>query len=662
MPKLSNLQLSGLELPGGWSWVQRPTLMRKGSFKRAVEGVETWQTLEEGFAELHKWAVEHRIGVTAQSAVVYRFPQFGSIYVYTTFAVEANVTVSRAKASFGPHTCEGCGEMYDNTKIVCPRCRWFSRCGQCGYSGHSVQAVQLGGKHAGYYCVKDAKVCSKSGCSNFVHPRARSAQCDECSPTQTCVSCGSGFDVTAMTNVAGPKPGSKKQFVCKACYEANQCAECKTYTAPARLQNVSGRKLCAVCVDIEADKIRKPLEKFPPEEIPIGGSLVIPSLPERPVRLVSIETEVNGDGPFLARTLWRCGLVPYDRVAGYSEHPQATQSEYPSFLKYDGSVTAGELITYLLDLSDRGHAEALMDVMRKLRSVRAMGKADHPAVAGGHIHIDAHNFTYDDAWRLVTVFNYLEDPIYRLAGAGCDYGHRTLVPGHDAANGGQGYANPIIKGPFGTKSIFGQNLDQMKRMHGLNFTPYLAALKKCDCGAVRFEGGKDCTCNLGKATIEWRVWNSTGVPRILHAWVAFMQAMHSYAQRDEGFTGDSEKEFPGLPWKKEPWGKVTSSKKKKVMDRLIWIHRNLPLTREERDSLNYAFKHSDMRDLGEADLDALMQIDNMHGLEAKKPPRNPNRRERAIKIRVPEPGSTPNDPKLARSVYNDPIRYRVQEG
>jgi hypothetical protein len=212
---------------------------------------------------------------------------------------------------------------------------------------------------------------------------------------------------------------------------------------------------------------------------------------------------------------------------------------------------------------------------------------------GGHIHIDAHNFSSDNVWRLVTVYNYLEDVIFRLAGAGHKYGHRTLVPGHDRANGGRGYSHPTAKGPWGVRSSAYRALSAQDRMTGLNFQPYLRAIRYCECGAGA-ENLRSCKCNLPKCTIEWRVWNSTGNPRILHAWIAFMQALHAWADTPREMTDEEERKFPPFGWVKQPWGSTSEEHRKTALDRVKWIFSNLVFTDAERDSLVFAFQHTDI--------------------------------------------------------------------
>jgi hypothetical protein len=310
--------------------------------------------------------------------------------------------------------------------------------------------------------------------------------------------------------------------------------------------------------------------------------------------VVSVETEVDGDKIALAQALYAGGMVPQPKVCSYSSHPDLG-GDYVAFLKHDGSVTGGELITWLLDLSKTEHANAFMEVLKRLRGLERAGVIHYNPNCGGHVHIDAHQFGTHDVWRLALVFGFLEDVIYRIAGAGHDYGHRSLVKGYDRAAGiGHGYANKTTKGPFGSAANTTLMLKRQARMSGLNFTSYYEAAYRCRCGAMaNFVDTKTCKCDLGKCTIEWRVWNSQGNPRILHAWFAIMQAVHAYCERDEEVTPDFEFGFPAMDWSARPLNEENPLFVGAGQDRLRWMFANLAFTPAERDSLLYTLKKSE---------------------------------------------------------------------
>jgi len=326
----------------------------------------------------------------------------------------------------------------------------------------------------------------------------------------------------------------------------------------------------------------------------------------RPFRIISIETEVDGTASTLAETLFTCGLVPKTTVMPYGWRP-VVQHSYPGFLKRDGSVSGGELVMELLDLTKKEHAEGLQFVVDRLRVLERDRKIAYNANCGGHIHIDADGYGLFDVWRGNELFGYLEDPIYRLAGAGKTYGHRSLFPGYDRANHGGGYANPVAKGPFGSyMDCFGR-LQRMDRMSGLNYTLYFHG-KGCRCKkSVAMEDGymldyKACECAKSQHTIEWRVWNSQGNPRILYSWIALMQAMMAWSWRPntEKSVYETVEHLPPLGFTKKAHDASAKAVVKESKERVEWMFSELPLTAEEKDALAYAFMRSEYKSWGAA--------------------------------------------------------------
>ena len=79
----------------------------------------------------------------------------------------------------------------------------------------------------------------------------------------------------------------------------------------------------------------------------------------------------------------------------------------------------------------------------------------------------------------------------------------------------------------------------------------------CDCGA------------FDKATVEWRVFNSSTRPQTIHAWIVMAHAMTAHAARHPLHT---------LP--SNPMGSQTAAEKREVLEHLLDV---LPLTEGERE-------------------------------------------------------------------------------
>lgn len=638
---MTSMQLKILAAPSGWEWATRPTLKVSGAIRKTgARRYGRWgiQTYQKDMKALAEWAIKHELGVAPMTSNYYEF-QYDERQAYDQFKVTAN-KVSITKSYLGDWTCTWCanrnrpGEACPIGTITCSQGH-KQKCQGCLLTGARLFPVRraVGGVIA--LCANCAPTCTKAGCSNRIYHREMGVEqkglCTECSPVFRCNTCERW----------APKDTAKKAHshgeeveICGDCADKYSCSECNAYVPRKLVIGKNGSKVCQSCKSAELDEERVKHEKFTTSELPLGGSLVVESLPSRPFRTVSIETEVDGDKDILAGVLHRAGLVRVGEVEGYHAHADLNEA-WAAFLKHDGSVSGGELISWCMNLDEKPQADALLKTLGQLRSLEKINKIQYNANCGGHIHIDAHNFGIGDVWRLMTIWNYLEDVIYRLAGAGHPYSHRTLVPGHDNANGGGGYAGKPVKGPFGTKGRLHQSVAAQVRMSGLNFKPYFAALNNCGCtqGVGYDNDGRHCDCNLGKCTIEWRVWNSQGNPRILHAWIAFMQAMHAYA--DQGIDPDPkfEEDHPAHEYTNTKFATCNAVFKSEAKDRLRWIFRNLTFTSSERDSLVYAFKQSELKELGDAFYRELLDIVPEAAYPVKSAPRNPAKRSCAIAIR-----------------------------
>jgi hypothetical protein len=668
---LTNEQLGRLTAPEGWTLLRTPTLRTAGYLT-----IDAAQALSYGNAvarldALHTWAkrndlglrrvVERVSGLNVQTFHAYLSNNYHDLRFPIVWKLVANKP-ELLDNIFGAYTCF-CGrkELSYKTAGGCNHCgRHY--CDTCSLSYVKQFKVPSGAGHI-MLCAECSSPCKeKKGCGGRTYGNSK---CHVCNPTFTCTNCyRRQVEDGKQVEVGLDDPNNydylarryERQYgrylkgnakVCSACVKASECKTCKKFDLS---RQVARGGECALCASAKIEKERIKHETFPPDWVPKHGSLVIPSVAFRPFRTISYEMELDGDGELVAQTLYRCGLVPMSRVATYNQHPDDTKAEYPCFMKHDGSVSAGEIIAYLLNLDDQSHADALMDTCRKVRSLIEMKKASIGPTCGGHIHADAHNFSYGDCWRLLTLFNYIEDPLYRIAGAGSPDGHRSLNPENRARNGGEGYTNSPVKGPFGTKGVLGQSIQGQRRNSGLNFTPYIAAAGLCECGSMAYEDSKNCKCNLGKSTIEWRIFNSTANPRILHAWIALVQAMMAWSEGDADPTPEWEKQYEAFPWLGKSFDAISSKNKETVRSRVEWIFRNLPLTEDERDSLAYAVEQSDI-DMAAIDLRAIIPLNDF---PHKKAARNPARRKRALKTEQPTPGA----PEKPVAMHNGGEQHR----
>ena len=641
---LTREQLLRLEPPSGYTWERRPGLRTSGKIT-ATNIIPEGSTdlVEVDLRRLYEWAKANDLALISTNphgAVRLREPRTGArVYVRRQYIVKANAP-DRLRVRTVPFQTPCCGTKVSAGTLVCRACYASTTCAYCGVAGFTLYKLGADSGPVEYVCAECSSPCEKK-CGNRIKKHGSdNGLCQTCDPKVYCQWCDKTVSQSKAT-LAVPEShrpdGRIRQhaaWMCEACYDYRKCPKCKKFNLNIEVVGKGEARMCQLCKDeLDAKDLEKHLD-FKADEIPISGSLLIPSTKERPFRTISIETEVNGDGGFIARTLYRYGIVPLPNVAGYHQYaPENDQVEHIAFMKHDGTVTGGEIITYLLNLDDPLHAEGLMEVLRYLNALNKTGKLTYDANCGGHIHIDAHNLDFSDAWRYATVYNYLENVIYRLGGGGTD--HRTLS-NKRAHRDGRDYSGAIIKGPWGTQSTFGKSLMGMDRLCGLNFVNFIAGRQNCTCGAFQVENSKGCTCNLGKQTIEWRVWNATGNPRILHGWIALMQALTAFAESDVRMTEKEEAQYPAFGWDTQRFNIATHEKPTK--ERLEWLHANLPLSAAERDSLVYAAKNSELHVLGDSYLESLLTIENHSTIMEKKGARNPNRRQRRIRIAAPEPG------------------------
>lgn len=632
------IDVAKLNAPVGWKWVSKPSNRVRGVLELDTgQAIKSKTKLTDTIRALFVWAVDNEVGLAADGVSGNARKRFSIGYneylVQSRYKVSINKTGSTKNYYDGETAASCCGNSIPAGTIYHDYCDYPVQCQGCQVVGWKLYRVKsILRNRTNYLCHECAPVCSQDGCSNRQWGREYGDKydglCSEHAPVAACFACGTAFRKDKGTKAI--YRGAEHEC-CSSCAR-NVCKTCNTYSSSVP----RGNGECKTCKLAHVDKDIDKHLTFDADELPKGGSLVIKDLPERPYRIMSIETEMDGDKDVLAGVLYRCGIVKVPEVESYHSLPDPS-IPWTAHLKHDGSVTAGELIFHCMNLDTKDHADALLTTLSKLRGMEKTGHIEFGAGCGGHIHIDAHNFGYGDVWRLITVWNYLEDVIYRLAGAGHKHGHRTLNPKYRPANG-SGYSHSPVKGPFGSKAVASKAIAGQQRHSGLNFVPYVQAQANCGCGAFgRGDGdGRDCSCNLGKRTIEWRVWNSTGNPRILHAWMAFMQALHAYCDTGEDPTSKWEADFPAMPYTRAPY-KSTSNKE--VEARLEWVFKNLMLTNDERDSLVYALKQSELKALGDEFLDSLLKIVPAHAFPVKDKVKHHAKRRAAIKIVPPTPGA-----------------------
>ena len=577
------------------------------------------------YQAIREWADANGYILEAIGYDVVPYNQWADFWYWVGFKITAQADANNDQY-FRAFPCPSCGTETQPGVGVCPTCTHIMSCHTCNVYGLALYTeVAQDGRG---FCGKCVKACTT--CDSFLPANSAFSRCSTCDERINCRGCAQTRSLSDTEERAGGR-------YCGPCL-TNFCDECNTFDRNRAEITLDGttRHLCKECAEKVYDAQREKMESWSLDELPVSGSLLIPSSQARPVRTISIETEFDGDGPQVTRALHKAGLLPSPQMNG-SHLAQPDGLSHPCLMKRDGSVSGGELVTYLLDMDNENHSEALLRMTEVMKGCRDMNHARFSKNAGGHIHIDLHGFTMTDAWAYYTIFKFLERPLYLLGGAGATYGHRSLE--------GSSYSQPPNGGPYGSVRKFALNFPGGRT--GLNLGNWSSMRGNCKCGAFQAGEWGDCSCNLGKATAEWRLWNAEVTPRILHAWISIMQATTAYAQLISD--GLDETQYPYLNWEARAFTTATTAASKNaVKERLEWMHRTLPLTIHERDSIIYTAKRSQLSVLGDAYLDSLLEITNESKLgEGKKKAPNPSsRRKTRFKLKKLSTGKTLTDQEI----------------
>ena len=296
--------------------------------------------------------------------------------------------------------------------------------------------------------------------------------------------------------------------------------------------------------------------------------ITVPVIDGRPARLCSLEQELAAGANVVAGLLYAEGVDNgSNRVLGYHSNTGVGTAH----IEQDGSLPAegGEVVYDRFNLSDDVQSRRLSRVVGKIRQLRDEHKLVKTSFAAGiHVHIgvkaeDGSSLSTRDVAALYEVYCYAEDMLYSLSAAGWN---RHRQPSDDYS--GYCKAVPKVDGEATPRKVW--RAMRADRYYGLNFQRLYAAVSRCSCGASDMGDWESCDCGaMNAATIEWRVFNASTLPRTLHAWIVMAHAITAYAkQHSIGSLLPNE------------YGSQTASEKREVLNHLLDI---LPLTEGEKD-------------------------------------------------------------------------------
>lgn len=342
-------------------------------------------------------------------------------------------------------------------------------------------------------------------------------------------------------------------------YEADDC--CPTYE-------------CQSCWTVhryedEADSCCQPsADSLPDLPVIAPYDMVVPTMSNRPARLCSLEQELSHGGATVASMLYEHGLSRYSDIHGYhasSSRAGEIHVESDSSLPYGG----GEVVYDRFDLSDPEDADRIGTALTKIRQLRDSRSTDRLVRtgfdAGIHVHVsckdtDGRCLTPTQMAALHEVWSHYEDLLYSLSASGWNR--------HRQPRGGGGFCKAVPKVVGSTTPAKVYRAMRSDRYFGLNFQRLFSASTNCSCGAGNVGDWNDCNCGaMDRATVEFRVFNTSTLPRTIKAFMLISLAMVAYATTHEiGTLAVNE------------YGSATVAEKRHLLEDLL---ERLPLLEEE---------------------------------------------------------------------------------
>lgn len=593
MPNLGGKPLKEIPLPAGWDWYALPN----ATDKNGVLWMPGWNrnngtaSYRSTLDKLKDWLVKYELGAISHSTD-YLIQGNYTFYATTYFKVQVTVGPKAfLDKYYGPVICSSCERENPAGTYVCTnrQCREPMSCRLCGQGGLST--VRDG---TVTICIGCAGTCGD--CGKPCDPNFRS--CSTCKPRARCKGCRAhiqGAEINTVPyierNAAGGVLRETPTPWCNACVKL-LCGYCNGRGGNMQYAEQIDKNVCRSCFDKFFDVYKDVREDFEPDELP-ATKLVVPSMAGRErVRDVGVEIEGGGNGNVLSKALHAEALVPWANQT--DRHGVAGTHSYPAHIEYDASVD-WEMVIAKFNPSKLDDMRKVNNILKIAREQVKAGECHLDLRCGCHIHVDAHKINMKDAFNLWGLFAYIEDPIFRIGSAKWDV-HRTVKYGRE-----NGASVPVPKGPYRSVMEFGNALRNgaADRYFALSFANFWrGVMGHCVCGAIAYGQWEDCTCDLGKCTFEFRVFNSTLNPRKLHAYIALSQALVAKAV---SMPEIDVNKFPPMEWDVASIKKLTEGGKAEKIklwtERLTFMFTELPLTADEKESLAYCVRNSSMAEL-----------------------------------------------------------------
>lgn len=570
-----------LTLPTGFRWHRYPEF---GVGYIASIGADRPEYPEE-LAGLRAWAAENELVVDP-----YRVQAFhlGSGYARLPYRFSIRQTAdphNPAPIAWNEEfVCPLCSATHPAYTINCENSASFLRCAACLFFRSDLKNANPDDPFSQYLCADCRHECADENCEVEVYD---TQFCEDHGQTANCEQCDYWIELHVEEDFL--RDGNNR-VVCDDCH-SRCCGECGNYQRRSlEWSEEHSTYLCRRCL-LGGDDA----EEFDEND---SAELHIPAIPGREnIRLCGVEIEGgdgSGNGQSLAAAFHNAGLSEWDRMGGYHSGSEGGFAH----VERDSSVD-WEAVIGPVNFAEPTDVEALDEAVKSIRSLVRDGTLTLDLRAGCHIHVEAARTSLDGAYNLNLLFAYAEDVIFRLAAARWPI-HRAVQDTH--------YTQPIPKEL--RKVQFAQHHAEggEARYYALSFSNYFnQMLGRCRCGATRYDSWEECTCNLGKCTFEFRVFNTTANPRKLHAYLALSQALVAKALSMERIEAT---DYPALSFVARRFKDMDGSAQEELVaswqERLTWLFNELPLTNDEKASLAYCVRHSELEAVGEEFIGTLL--------------------------------------------------------
>lgn len=567
-------------------------VVRVGDFVQIPVWDISRDRLQKVYTLLNNWLEENNLDVVGNSReYIYEEEMSATIPYYFSFIERGSVPGE----PLSQPNCQ-CGNELVYPTIVCPDCRATQYCDPCGkFGGNVVWDESFGG-----YCDNCCVVCENSECSTDKYHRSNPG-CPNCNPMVRCRGCheyisrdgdetnsivveAAQDQVTSVPEIENNPP---TYFYCQSCY-ANMCRSCLLIQEEGHIiEDEEGNPICVTCLSKAAH------EEWDENSSLENDKLTIPTIPGREtIRLVGVEIEgANGDdtalqgrrgGDILARALYDNGLSSQYEMGSYHSGSRRNIVHVERDSSVDWEVVIGPL-----NVARSNDVDILNRSVKVVRGFINDKTLKLDMRAGLHIHVGADRVPFHSAYNLHKLYMYMEDFLYRFGAAKWPY-HRSITRvGRDQAG-----KSPNTEGKLNFARTFAG-----QRYYGLSFDNYFARyFEECSCGARTYGLFDECTCDLGKCTFEFRLFNTTANTIKLHAYLAMCQALVAKAIEMDEIKVASE--YPALDFIKERASDMHNSRLRKMnrewQKRITFVNEQLPLTQEEKKSIHYCIMNSEM--------------------------------------------------------------------